>query len=151
MIGNCWECCLGVCWLNLVCCCFRFLIVVDVLSHLPHLHDIVLRHWADDPSFVGIPREVWDLGGVSSMNEEQLRWAIFGVFWCLFFSNLRQVPNVQATIGPAAGQDGLVMRRPLNLEDFILVRLEGMQFQFQVTQIPQSDSLIGRSSSQDEF
>lgn len=143
--------CLGVSRLNLVGGCFWLFVIVDVLGHLPHLHDVVFRHRADDPGLVGIPREVGDLCCVSAVDEQELWWAVFGIFRSLFFSDLRQVPDVEAAVGSAAGQDGLVMRRPLNLEDFVLVRLKGMQFEFQVTQVPQSDSLISRSSCQDEF
>jgi hypothetical protein len=45
------------------------LVIVDVLGHLPHLHDVVLGHRADHPGLVGVPREVGDLGGVASVNE----------------------------------------------------------------------------------
>ena len=31
------------------------LIVVNILGHLPHLHDVVLRHRAYHPGLVGIP------------------------------------------------------------------------------------------------
>lgn len=48
----------------------RVSVCVCVWSHhLPDLHDVVLRHRADDPGLVGVPREVRDLGCVSSMDE----------------------------------------------------------------------------------
>jgi hypothetical protein len=55
--------------------------------------------------------------------------------------NPPQIPDMKAAVCATASQNGFVMRRPLNLEDFILVRLERMQFQLQVAQIPQSDRL----------
>lgn len=39
--------------------------------HLPNLHDVVLRHGADDPGLTGVPGEVGDLGCVASMDELQ--------------------------------------------------------------------------------
>ena len=41
-----------------VSCGLRLLIIVDVLSHLPDLHDVVLGHAADHPGVVGVPAEV---------------------------------------------------------------------------------------------
>jgi len=41
-----------------VCRTLRVFVIVDVLSHLPDLHNVVFRHRADDPGLVGVPREV---------------------------------------------------------------------------------------------
>ena len=54
-------------------------IIVDVFCHLPHLHDVVFRHRTDDPRFIDIPRKIWDLCGMTTMNElkkiqEQTCW-----------------------------------------------------------------------------
>lgn len=57
------------------CCTLRFFIIVDVLSHLPHLHNVVLRHRTDDPGFIGVPGKVRDLGCVASVDKQKLRWA----------------------------------------------------------------------------
>ena len=38
-----------------------------------------------------------------------------------------------------------------HLENLVFVRLEGMQFQLEVPQIPQRDGLVGRSRRQDEL
>lgn len=54
-------------WIN-----FALLIIVDVLSHLPDLHDIILRNGADHPSLIRVPREVRDLGSMASMNKLKL-------------------------------------------------------------------------------
>lgn len=43
--------------------------------HLPNLHNVVFGHRADDPGLVGVPREVRDLGCVSSMNKLDRRKA----------------------------------------------------------------------------
>jgi hypothetical protein len=37
--------------------------------HLPYLHDVIFRHRANDPRFIGIPAEVRNLGSVPSMNK----------------------------------------------------------------------------------
>lgn len=44
---------------------FRLFLIVDVVSHLPDLHDVVLADGADDPRLVRIPGEVGDLKSFS--------------------------------------------------------------------------------------
>lgn len=46
---------------------------------------------------------------------QQLRRAILSILWWLLLSNLTEVPDVEPPVGAAGGQDGFVMRRPLNL------------------------------------
>ena len=41
---------------------FSLFIVVNVLGHLPNLHNVVLRDGADDPGVVGVPAVKKDLG-----------------------------------------------------------------------------------------
>merc|ERR1712012_1369072 len=88
----------------------------------PHLHYIVLGDRADDPGFSWVPREVRDLGGVTAVDEEQLGRSVFCVLSVLLLPNLGKVPHVQAAICPGARQDGLIVGRPLHLEDLVLVR-----------------------------
>ena len=49
----------------------RLLVVVDILRHLPNLHDVVLGDGADDPRLVRVPREVGYLCRVTAVNELQ--------------------------------------------------------------------------------
>ena len=53
-----------------------------------NLHDIVLRHAADDPGVVGVPGEVGYLGGVTAVDEEQLGRAVLGVLRALLLADL---------------------------------------------------------------
>lgn len=53
-----------------------------ITYHLPDLHNIVLRHRADDPGLVGVPGEVRDLGCVASMYELQLKKNRIQYFSC---------------------------------------------------------------------
>lgn len=85
------------------------------------------------------------------MNKQQLGRPIFGIFRTLLFPNFAQIPHVQSAIRSWRSQNSLVMRRPLHLEDLIFMRLKTVQLQFEVTQIPESDSLICAARSQDEF
>merc|ERR1719259_1287673 len=114
----------------------HLLVIVDVFGHLPHLHNVVLGDGANDPWFVGIPRKVADLGSVSAMNEEKLWWTVLRILRTLFLANLAEVPDMEPSIGARGGEDGLVMRRPLHLENLVLVRFEGVKLQLQVPQIP---------------
>ncbi len=97
------------------------LVVVDVLGHLPDLHDVVLADGADHPGVVGVPGEVGDLCCVSAVDEEQLGGTVFGVLGALLLANLGQVPDVQPAVGAGGGEDCLVVGGPLDLcrEKFI--------------------------------
>ena len=46
-----------------------FKMVNGIAYHLPNLHDVVFWHGADDPRFILVPWEVWDLGRVTAVNE----------------------------------------------------------------------------------
>lgn len=84
--------------------------------HLPNLHDVVLGHWADDPGFVGVPWEVGDLSCVTAVNEQQFRWTILSILWRLLLSDFTEVPHVESPVCATGGQDGFIMRRPLDLK-----------------------------------
>ena len=53
---------------------------------------------------------------MTSVDEEQLGRAVLGVLRALLLSDLGEVPDVESPVGAGAGQDGLVMGRPLDLE-----------------------------------
>ncbi len=80
------------------------------LKSEPHLHNIILRHRADDPGFIWIPREVRDLGRVSSMDEEEFRWSVLRVLRTLFLPNLREVPDMEPSVSSRGSQDRLIVR-----------------------------------------
>ena len=69
----------------------------------------------------------------------------------LLLADLGEVPDVEAPVGAGGGEDGLVVGRPLHLKDLILVRLEGVQLQLEVPQVPQRHSLVRRPRGQDEL
>lgn len=81
------------------------------------LHDVVFWNRADNPRVVRVPREVRNLGGVTSVDEQKLWRSVFGVLSSLLFANLGQVPNVETTVSSGRGQDGLVMGGPLDLRN----------------------------------
>ena len=43
------------------------------------------------------------------------------------------------------------MGRPLHLEDLVLVRLEAVQLQLEVTQVPESYRLVGTARGEDKL
>jgi hypothetical protein len=45
----------------------------------------------------------------------------------------------------------IILKSKAYLEDLVLVRLEGVQFEFQIPEIPESDGLVGRTRGQDEL
>ena len=98
---------------------FRFLIVINVLSHLPHLHDVVLGHGTHNPRLVVVPRKVGYFGRVAAVHKQKLGGTVLGVFRALFLPDLAKVPHVEPSIRSAGGQDCFVMRRPLDLRQDI--------------------------------
>ena len=48
---------------------------------------------------------------------------------------------MQPPVAPTAGEDGLIVRRPLDLEYLVVVGSEGVQLQLQVPQVPQPHGL----------
>ena len=50
------------------------------------------------------------------MDEEELRGAVLRVLRALLLPDLGEIPDVEPPVGARAGQDGLVMGRPLDLE-----------------------------------
>lgn len=61
--------------------------MVDVLSHLPYLEDVVFSDASNYPVLTGVPGEIRDLAGMTSMDEHELRGAIFCILWSLFLIN----------------------------------------------------------------
>lgn len=53
---------------------------------------------------------------------KKLRWAVLGVLRRLLLADARQVPDVEAAVGAGRGNDRLVVRTPLHLEDLVAVR-----------------------------
>ena len=82
---------------------------------MPDLHDVVLRDAADDPGVVGVPAEVRDLSRVTSVDEEKFGRAVLSILRALLLPDLGEIPDVEPPVSARAGQDGLVMRRPLDL------------------------------------
>lgn len=62
-------------------------ITVYAFCHLPYLQDVVFRHAGNGPFLARIPRQLWYLVCVASMNEQQLRWSVVCVFLWLLIAN----------------------------------------------------------------
>ena len=58
-----------------------------VLRHLPYLKDVIFSDAGNDPVLTGVPREVRYLARVTAVDEQELRWSIFCIFWRLFTIN----------------------------------------------------------------
>jgi len=121
---------------------FALLVIVDVLSHLPDLHDVVFGHGADHPGLIRVPREVGDLGGVASVDKQKFWWSILNVIRGLLLPNLAEIPDIESAISATGRQNGLIMWRPLYLEDLILMRLERVELHLCIPQIPQGNCLV---------
>lgn len=132
-------------------CRFPLIVVVNILRHLPHLHDIIFGNGADDPGFVQVPAEIGYFRRVASVDEEEFWWAVLGILGALLLADFGEVPNVEAAIGAGRGEDGFIMRGPLDLEDFVFVRFEGVELKFEVSKVPECDGFVGAASGEDEF
>ena len=53
---------------------------------------------------------------MTSVDEEKFRRSVLGVLRALLLSDLGEIPDVEPPVSTGAGQDGLVMGRPLDLE-----------------------------------
>lgn len=92
-----------------------------------------------------------NLGSMSAMNEKQFGRSVLGIFGRLLLSDLAQVPNVKSAVRSRRGENGLVVRRPLHLEDLVLVRLEAVQLELEVAQVPEGDRLVRAARRQDKL
>lgn len=86
---------------------------VNVLGHLPYLQDVVFAHAGDDPVLVRAPSQVRYLGSMSTMNKKQLRGSVLSLHLGLRLANARNVPDVNAAVVAASGEDGFVEGGPL--------------------------------------
>ncbi|KAG8035869.1 hypothetical protein G9C98_002995 [Cotesia typhae] len=77
----------------------------------------------------------------------KLRRTVLSIFTGLFLANFTEIPNMQTPVGATASKNSLIVRGPLNLEDLVLVRLEGVKLEFQVPKIPEGDSFVSASCS----
>ena len=53
---------------------------------------------------------------MTSVDEEKFGRAVFSVLRALLLPDLGEIPDVEPPVGARAGEDGLVMGRPLDLE-----------------------------------
>lgn len=65
----------------------EFIIMVDVLSHLPYLKNIVFSNTSNHPSVNRVPWKIGNFSGVTTVYEEQFWRAILSILWCLLFTN----------------------------------------------------------------
>ncbi len=87
-----------------------FLVIVNVLGHLPNLHDIVFGHGTNDPRLVRVPREIGYFCSVTAVYEQELWWSVFNVVGRLFFAYFAQIPHVQASVCATGREYCLVVR-----------------------------------------
>lgn len=111
----------------------------------PNLEDIILGRGRERPILIRAPRQVRRATRVSSMNEQELGRSVLLVLGRLFESDLGDVPEVDAAVARGRGEDGFVRGGPGELEDFVVVRLEGVELDFEVAEVPEGDRLGARS------
>ena len=158
--------------------CVGFFVVVNILSHLPDLHDIVFGNGANYPGFVRIPGEIADFCCVSAVNKlererklklnrkfrrnfgdleregriyQEFRRSVFGVFGRLFLADFTEIPDVKTPVRATASEYCFVVRRPLYLENLVFVRLEWMKLELEISEIPKRYGLVGASGGENEL
>lgn len=113
-------------------------------SGLPYHYNVVFGGCRDLPRVLRAPRQVRRPAGVAAMHEQELGRAVLGVLRRLLFADAAQVPYVDAAVSGGRAQNGLMVRRPGQLQHFIFVGLERVQVHAQVTKVPQADGLVAR-------
>ncbi len=135
------------------------LLAHNSIRHFPHLDQVVLRCAAQDPWVIQVPAEVGDSIGVATMHEESSRcvslgkvlgidmrkrrhlqfwWAILAILGCLFLANTAEVPEADAAIVARAAKDCFLERMPGKRCNRVSMPDQGMEFDFQVPQIPET-------------
>ena len=97
------------------------------------------------------------------MDEEELGRSVLCILGVLLLPDLGEVPHVQPAVGAGAGQDRLIVGRPLHLgrnylisfsfntdteqasthlENFILVRFKRVQLQLEIPKVPEGNLSI---------
>lgn len=71
------------------------------LGHLPHLHDIILRHAGEGPWSVRVPVQVADLGCVPPVYKHQLSRPHLALLLGLLLADTRQVPAADMRVSTA--------------------------------------------------
>src|SRR5882757_6395249 len=79
---------------------------------------------------------------MSSMHEEELWRPIFTVFRGLLLAHLCQIPEHYSTVVAARGKDGFFEWMPFQSCHAVIVPFKNMQLVFEVSQIPNCNSLI---------
>lgn len=77
--------------------------------HLPHLHNVVLRHRTGDPGFIGVPGKVRDLGCVASVDKlvKRREASSFGIHQCKMATLLQTSASLtRSSGGPSSASSG---------------------------------------------
>jgi hypothetical protein len=114
----------------------RLLIVVDLVSDLPNLKNIIFCTRCHHESFVVIPGDVRNLGCVATMDEQKLRRAIFTFFFGLRLVNSSKVPNVHPAIAARRSQEISLKRTESDLVDFFFVASQREKLALDVSGVP---------------
>lgn len=114
----------------------------NVARRLPHLEDVVLGRGGNVPLGEGRPRKVVDLGSVPAVHKEELGRPVLGVVGRLFCANRVEVPHVDAPVASRRRKVHRRVRRPRNLQHVVGVRLERVQLERELTDIPQANCLL---------
>lgn len=90
--------------------------------------DVILRSTAQPPLDVLVPTEITRLTSMPPMDKQQLRRAVIRIIRRLLLSDLRNVPDVDPPVGRGGREHGLIVGRPCELDDFVRVGLERVEF-----------------------
>ena len=75
-----------------------------IVGYLPNLKNVIVRDWSHCESLVLIPADIAYLGGMSTMDENQLGWSVFFFLISLLLAAKRKVPNHDASIRRRRGK-----------------------------------------------
>jgi len=115
---------------------------INILTRLPNHHNIILRRRRHRPRQRRTPTDIPGLASMPSMHEQQLWRSIIRIVRRLFFSDLGDVPDVYSSIGGGGSKDCFRVRGPGELDDFVCVGFEGVEFGGEFSEIPEGDGLV---------
>ena len=121
------------------------------IRHLPDLDQVILRRTTDHPWIIFIPTKITDPVRMPTMHEQQFRRPILAVLGRLFFADAAQIPEDYSSVVGARAEDGGLEGMPLERGDRFVVALEGVQFEFEVAQVPDADGVVGAAGCDDAF
>lgn len=81
------------------------------------------------------------------MHEQQLGRAVLGIIWRLLLTDCGKIPDMHTTVCAGGREVDGGVRGPRDLQDVVGVRLEGVELEIDLSDVPERDGLASAGSS----